>query len=82
MEVSGERHAPAALTRAWTDTPWIVPGWVPEPVWIFEKENPLALAGIRTAYRPGHSIVSARYTGSLYYLRVMKLQKAVKKRGR
>jgi len=35
MEVSGERHAPAALPRAEPSTPWIVAGWFPAPVWMF-----------------------------------------------
>jgi hypothetical protein len=62
MEVSGQFHAPVALTQG-KEPP--VPirqesGWPPQPIWtLLRREKSLSLAGIRTlAVQP----VASRYT--------------------
>jgi hypothetical protein len=59
MEVNILPHAPAAL-HMWKDHQEPIKqeaGWAPQPVWMSRKrDETLASAGIRTAFRPAHNL--------------------------
>jgi hypothetical protein len=59
MEVNIQPHAPAAL-HTWKDHADPIKqeaGRAPQPVWMFRKrDETLASAGIRTAFRPAHNL--------------------------